>query len=447
MPVGKAAVSVHAEAVSLNPACGVVHTHDHCIGAVVDLVCGRDAGDGDALGGDVGRGRGLVGDEVVADVCTGVRAGQCHHLVGTHMLVAENTRGVYDEIVPDDPARCTCSRCGICISVYRGVYCGGVVAVVFLATGGDAANGNGALRDLAAGGLQGDGVVCAVVAVVDDIARGTRDHIQSAGARTHRLAVKGLRQVGDAVADLQAAHQHGAQRGGGGVVDLGLAHGRQGQSRWVDGQRTVYIVEGIVTRRGIAASAQGVRTSIANALCRTAPGHCPCEHAGVFAAGKAAVAQAVAAGPVLAIVGFDGVIGRDGQGALGNRATSTIEDSADREAVIACIRSADANHFERIALVDARVFIGKRANHTDAYIVNNIVYCQLVGGEVDIGHTRATVIDLAHTSGRHRQRELGDVGGGGGLIDDAVVIFSSAVQCVAERDRLAHASVLVCKGA
>ena len=93
MSVGKCAVSVHGKTVANDPARSAAHAHGGRVVSVVHLVGCRDAADRDRLGRDVRRGAGLVGDDVVANVITVVAAAQGHHLVGSHMFVAEQARG------------------------------------------------------------------------------------------------------------------------------------------------------------------------------------------------------------------------------------------------------------------------------------------------------------------------------------------------------------------
>ena len=53
--------------------CWAVH-HSRCV-AVVNLVLARQAADGQCLGRDVGRGSGLIGDQVVSYVGSAISAG------------------------------------------------------------------------------------------------------------------------------------------------------------------------------------------------------------------------------------------------------------------------------------------------------------------------------------------------------------------------------------
>src|SRR5690606_40677131 len=99
-----------------------------------DLVRSGDAADGDGLLADGGGGAGLVGDEVVAHVVTGVAGDQIDGFIGTGVLVAKAAAGTDLNRIAVNPA-----------GGPGGIHAGLRGGIVHLVRSGDAADGDGLL--------------------------------------------------------------------------------------------------------------------------------------------------------------------------------------------------------------------------------------------------------------------------------------------------------------
>ena len=109
-----------------------------CVAAVIDLAGCRDAADSHRLGCDVGCGAGLIGNCVIAHVRAAVAAGKSHSLATAHVPVVELACCRNNEGISRDQT-----------SILRASVNNGsnYIAVIDLVGRGDAADGQGLLRD------------------------------------------------------------------------------------------------------------------------------------------------------------------------------------------------------------------------------------------------------------------------------------------------------------
>ena len=115
------------------------HRNRCSVGAVIGLVGGGDAAQGDGLLVDVGRGAGLLSNAVVAQVRTAQGVGQAHGFARSRVLVAEDAGAGHREVIARD------------FVVEQGAahrHGGSCAAVISLVGCSDARQGDGLLGDV-----------------------------------------------------------------------------------------------------------------------------------------------------------------------------------------------------------------------------------------------------------------------------------------------------------
>ena len=125
---------------------------------------------------------------------------------------------------------------------------GGVVDLIL---SGDTRGGKRPRGDGARGGIDGERVIRAAVAVAEDVA--VRDRERRSPGAEHVAVGEGLREARERIATEQARDGRGLGRSRGAVVDLGISQGVHGERRRRDGRGRGHAgrpTEGVVGQRG-----------------------------------------------------------------------------------------------------------------------------------------------------------------------------------------------------
>ena len=413
----------------------VQHTVQAAVGdgldiAVIDLAIGSDSA-GDRQLGNVGRGRAVERDVIVASICTGDCSRHIDRLAGPRILVGKAAAGAGD-------AQVVVVQHAIQTTMGRRI----AIAVIGLAVGGDHARdcplGNVGLRR---------GIECHLVVLGIGAAQGPGDRHRFTGSSilvaeltgaAHGHAIVGHHAVQAATAQVALGHGVGIA-----VVDLVVGGDRSGNRPPVNVRRRGGIERDVVVASiGAGDCARHVdrlactRVLVAE-LTGAAHGHIVTAHHAI----QTATAQ-LALGHGIGIAVVDLVVGSDRSG---NRSLVNVglRGGIERDVVVIGIGTSDrASHIHRFAL--ARVLVAELAGAAHGHAIVGHHAVQAATAQVALGHgVGIAVVDLVVGGDRSGNRPPVNVRRRGGIERDVVVASIGAGDCARHVDRLACTRVLV----